>query len=216
MKLPDTCSIIMLSATVPNYLEFANWVGRTKQKKVYVQYTDKRPVPLLHNLMLDGKLSLIKDQEKPVDQTLLKKITFNRKQMKFSDKQKEEKPEVQKLTKEEQAAKNKKIDFKGKAINAKEAAMKKVLAKNTNGGGKGPNQGGGKKKSNSFQKTLEQIEKMKLLPCIVFAFSRAGTFTFAEGLDPSIDFTDGYTKGLIRKFIKQKIQRLDEVDRELP
>ena len=94
MKLPDTCSIIMLSATVPNYLEFANWVGRTKQKKVYVQYTDKRPVPLLHNLMLDGKLSLIKDQEKPVDQALLKKITFNRKQMKFSDKQKEEKPEV--------------------------------------------------------------------------------------------------------------------------
>jgi antiviral helicase SKI2 len=46
MKLPDTVSIIMLSATVPNYLEFANWVGRTKQKKVYVQYTDKRPVPL--------------------------------------------------------------------------------------------------------------------------------------------------------------------------
>jgi antiviral helicase SKI2 len=61
MKLPDTCSIIMLSATVPNYLEFANWVGRTKQKKVYVQYTDKRPVPLLHNFMLDGKISLVKD-----------------------------------------------------------------------------------------------------------------------------------------------------------
>lgn len=36
MKLPDTCAIIMLSATVPNYLEFANWVGRTKQKKVFV------------------------------------------------------------------------------------------------------------------------------------------------------------------------------------
>jgi antiviral helicase SKI2 len=36
MKLPDTVNIIMLSATVPNYLEFANWVGRTKQKKIYV------------------------------------------------------------------------------------------------------------------------------------------------------------------------------------
>ena len=71
MKLPDTISIIMLSATVPNYLEFANWVGRTKQKKVYVQYTDKRPVPLQHNVMLDGKLSLIKDQEQAVDQKTL-------------------------------------------------------------------------------------------------------------------------------------------------
>jgi antiviral helicase SKI2 len=31
-----------------------------------------------------------------------------------------------------------------------------------------------------------------------------------------MDFTDGYTKGLIRKFIKQKLQRLDEADRDLP
>jgi antiviral helicase SKI2 len=30
MKLPDTVNIIMLSATVPNYIDFANWVGRTK------------------------------------------------------------------------------------------------------------------------------------------------------------------------------------------
>lgn len=32
--LPDHVCIVMLSATVPNYLEFANWVGRSKQKKV--------------------------------------------------------------------------------------------------------------------------------------------------------------------------------------
>lgn len=85
MKLPDTVSIIMLSATVPNYLEFANWVGRTKQKKVYVQYTDKRPVPLMHHMMLEGKLSLIKDQEKPVDQILLNKVIAARKNLKFGD-----------------------------------------------------------------------------------------------------------------------------------
>lgn len=36
IKLPDTVSIVMLSATVPNYLEFAQWVGRVKQKKIYV------------------------------------------------------------------------------------------------------------------------------------------------------------------------------------
>lgn len=46
---------------------------------------------------------------------------------------------------------------------------------------------------------------MKLLPCIVFAFSRVGTFKLAEGLDPTLDFTDNYTKGLIRKFVKQKL-----------
>jgi len=85
MKLPDTVSIIMLSATVPNYLEFANWVGRTKQKKVYVQYTNKRPVPLQHHMMLNGKLQLIKDQEQPVNQVTLKEVMKDRNQMKFGN-----------------------------------------------------------------------------------------------------------------------------------
>lgn len=48
--LPDHVCIVMLSATVPNTLEFANWVGKTKRKKVYVISTAKRPVPLQHFL----------------------------------------------------------------------------------------------------------------------------------------------------------------------
>ncbi|XP_063216378.1 superkiller complex protein 2 isoform X3 [Bacillus rossius redtenbacheri] len=48
--LPAHVSIVMLSATVPNTLEFADWVGRTKQKKMYVISTLKRPVPLQHFL----------------------------------------------------------------------------------------------------------------------------------------------------------------------
>ena len=61
IKLPDTVSIVMLSATVPNYLEFATWVGRVKQKKVYVQYTQQRPVRLEYDCIKDGKLIKLKD-----------------------------------------------------------------------------------------------------------------------------------------------------------
>ena len=57
---------------------------------------------------------------------------------------------------------------------------------------------------------------MNLLPTIVFTFSRAGCFELAESLDSQISFTDGFTRGQIMKFIKQKLQRLDEKDRELP
>ena len=39
MKLPDHISIVMLSATVGNYMQFAEWVGRTKKKTIYVQCT---------------------------------------------------------------------------------------------------------------------------------------------------------------------------------
>lgn len=47
----------MLSATVPNPLIFANWVGGIKKRKMYVISTLKRPVPLEHYLYLgtDGK-----------------------------------------------------------------------------------------------------------------------------------------------------------------
>lgn len=48
--LPAHVTIIMLSATAPNTIEFADWLGRTKQKKVYVVSTSKRPVPLHHYL----------------------------------------------------------------------------------------------------------------------------------------------------------------------
>ncbi|XP_017891371.1 helicase SKI2W [Ceratina calcarata] len=48
--LPQTVTIVMLSATVPNPLIFADWVGRTKKKKMYVISTVKRPVPLQHYL----------------------------------------------------------------------------------------------------------------------------------------------------------------------
>ena len=33
--LPSHISIIMLSATIPNYFEFANWVGKIKNTMVH-------------------------------------------------------------------------------------------------------------------------------------------------------------------------------------
>ena len=53
--LPKGIGIIMLSATVPNYMEFAQWVGDIKETNVYVQNTLKRIVPLQHQLYIDKK-----------------------------------------------------------------------------------------------------------------------------------------------------------------
>ncbi|KAM4018920.1 superkiller complex protein 2 [Anomaloglossus baeobatrachus] len=50
IMLPDHVNIILLSATVPNTVEFADWIGRIKKKKIYVISTSKRPVPLEHYL----------------------------------------------------------------------------------------------------------------------------------------------------------------------
>jgi len=50
IMLPAHVKIVLLSATVSNPLEFANWIGRTKKMPIYVIGTTKRPVPLEHYL----------------------------------------------------------------------------------------------------------------------------------------------------------------------
>ncbi|PHH82084.1 hypothetical protein CDD82_7079 [Ophiocordyceps australis] len=64
IMLPEHVSLILLSATVPNTYEFASWVGRTKQKDIYVISTSKRPVPLEHYLWVANDMHKIVDSDK--------------------------------------------------------------------------------------------------------------------------------------------------------
>ncbi|KAJ1324268.1 antiviral helicase SKI2 [Microdochium nivale] len=64
IMLPEHVSLILLSATVPNTHEFASWVGRTKQKDIYVISTLKRPVPLEHYLWAGKNIHKIVDNNK--------------------------------------------------------------------------------------------------------------------------------------------------------
>lgn len=56
IMLPPHVNIVMLSATVPNKDEFADWVGRTRNRVVRVCGTDRRPVPLEHNIYFGKEL----------------------------------------------------------------------------------------------------------------------------------------------------------------
>ncbi|KAI1343458.1 DSHCT domain-containing protein [Xylariaceae sp. FL0016] len=64
IMLPEHVTLILLSATVPNTHEFASWVGRTKQKDIYVISTPKRPVPLEHYLWASKNIYKIVDPNK--------------------------------------------------------------------------------------------------------------------------------------------------------
>ncbi|XP_066249016.1 superkiller complex protein 2 [Euwallacea similis] len=50
IMLPKEVCVVLLSATVPNTIEFADWLGSTHKRKVYVITTMQRPVPLQHFL----------------------------------------------------------------------------------------------------------------------------------------------------------------------
>ncbi|UKJ90467.2 ATP-dependent RNA helicase [Theileria orientalis] len=52
--IPSQVSLVFLSATIPNYLEFSEWITRIKNVPCNVVSTDFRPVPLNHYLYMSG------------------------------------------------------------------------------------------------------------------------------------------------------------------
>ncbi|XP_029832390.2 helicase SKI2W [Ixodes scapularis] len=61
IMLPRHVGLVLLSATVPNALNLANWIGRIKERMLYVICTTKRPVPLEHHLYFNQETFLILD-----------------------------------------------------------------------------------------------------------------------------------------------------------
>ena len=57
--LPAHVTMVFLSATTPNTIEFSDWIGRTKRKPVNVVSTYYRPVPLSYNLWAGNDLHKI-------------------------------------------------------------------------------------------------------------------------------------------------------------
>lgn len=52
--LPDKVRYVFLSATIPNAMQFAEWITKTHNQPCHVVYTDFRPVPLQHYLFPAG------------------------------------------------------------------------------------------------------------------------------------------------------------------
>jgi ATP-dependent RNA helicase DOB1 len=48
--LPDKVRYVFLSATIPNAMQFAEWITKTHNQPCHVVYTDFRPTPLQHYL----------------------------------------------------------------------------------------------------------------------------------------------------------------------
>lgn len=64
IMLPPYVKFVLLSATVPNTFEFANWIGRTKEKNIYVISTSKRPTPLEINIWAKDQIIPVIDEHR--------------------------------------------------------------------------------------------------------------------------------------------------------
>ncbi|KAI8393428.1 rRNA-processing arch domain-containing protein [Radiomyces spectabilis] len=54
IMLPDAVRYVFLSATIPNAMEFAEWICKIHEQPCHIVYTDFRPTPLQHYLFPAG------------------------------------------------------------------------------------------------------------------------------------------------------------------
>ncbi|KZT41620.1 ATP-dependent RNA helicase [Sistotremastrum suecicum HHB10207 ss-3] len=212
IMLPEHVSIILLSATVPNTQEFAEWVGRTKKKDIYVISTKKRPVPLEHFLyagkemykIVNAKGEFLGEGYKEAGEALRRK----------QDKEREAAglPPVQRL------------GARGAAL-AKAGQRGAPGRGGTQGGGRGASNpmrggGGGRPPLHRFDKNLYvhlvgHLRKKNLLPVVVFTFSKKRCEENASTLS-NVDLCVASEKSQTHVEVEKAMSRLKGSDKNLP
>ncbi|BET02656.1 Antiviral helicase SKI2 [Nesidiocoris tenuis] len=213
--LPANVQIVMLSATVPNTMEFASWVGRLKQRKVMVCRTQHRPVPLMHYFYVDvsrlknvnpsaGRF-LLKEGDKPLNKSEWEDIR------QLMDKVGKAARDDRRNFLQNSGDGGPKQKFHGQQQQQHQNVMKTY--------GTGPNSNElmkfyAKKERQHWIKFIKHLKDIDWLPTIVFAFSRKKCDELAELID--LDLTTPEEKLRIVAFIKSQVNLLQPEDQNLP
>ncbi|CUS20249.1 LAQU0S01e02366g1_1 [Lachancea quebecensis] len=206
IMLPQHVKFILLSATVPNTYEFANWIGRTKQKNIYVISTPKRPVPLEINVWAKDKLIPVINEKREFLEANFK------------------------AHKELVSGKSGPQDRKNEKSGASRGrgGSTRGGGAGRGGSGRGGSRGAGAvgsnrsdffKRSGPNKKTwtnlVNHLKSKDLLPAVIFVFSKKRCEDYADWLD-GINFCSAKERSQIHMFVEKSVTRLKKEDRDLP
>ncbi|KAK6453774.1 NUC185 domain-containing protein [Scheffersomyces xylosifermentans] len=221
IMLPDHIKFILLSATVPNTFEFANWVGRTKQKDIYVISTPKRPVPLEIFISAKDEMFKVVDASRKFDENEFKK------HKEFLEKgSKKAGPPKTTMGSGSRGGPG------GSARGGNRGGGRGGRGGQGGIGGSRGGQGGGRgnltvrpggranfatdgPNKNTWLSLVQYLKKSNLLPAVVFVFSKKKCEMYADSLS-SVDFCTAREKSEVHMFIDRAVSRLRKEDRELP
>ncbi|KAI8523660.1 hypothetical protein RHMOL_Rhmol13G0090800 [Rhododendron molle] len=216
IMLPRHINIILLSATVPNTMEFADWIGRTKQKKIRVTGTTKRPVPLEHCLFYSGELYKICESEVFLHHGLkAAKDTYKKKNLTTVSGGTGTYPGVSAGHEGSHAHKR---ESSSRDKQNKHSGFNKIGNFPGMGGGNqtsGSNRGSWRSEASLWSLLINKLLKKSLLPVVIFCFSKNRCDKSADNLT-GIDLTSSSEKSEIRVFCDKAFSRLKGSDRNLP
>lgn len=204
--------MILLSATVPNTKEFADWVGRTKKKDIYVISTPKRPVPLEHFLYAGKDLFKIVDAKGQFLNNGIKDAGESLRRKQDKDREAGLLPPIRGRG----AAAAGSRGGRGAGANSRggqRGAMAPVRGRGGSAGGGGGQRGAGDK--NLWIHMIGLLKKKSLLPVVVFVFSKKRCEEYAGSM-PNTDLCNAREKSEVHIIIEKSLTRLKGSDRKLP
>ncbi|PIN04704.1 Cytoplasmic exosomal RNA helicase SKI2, DEAD-box superfamily [Handroanthus impetiginosus] len=216
IMLPRHINFVLLSATVPNTVEFADWIGRTKQKQIRVTGTTKRPVPLEHCLFYSGELYKICENEKIIPQGL--------KAAKDVYKKKNSATVTGTASYSGSSAANERARTQRRENSTHVKQNKHSVSQNMvnfTGGNWGTQSSGSnnwssrRSEASIWLSLINKLSKKSLLPVVIFCFSKNRCDKSADNL-PGTDLTTSSEKSEIRVFCDKAFSRLKGSDRNLP
>ncbi|KAH9701578.1 DExH-box ATP-dependent RNA helicase DExH11 [Citrus sinensis] len=200
IMLPRHINIVLLSATVPNTVEFADWIGRTKQKKIRVTGTTKRPVPLEHCLFYSGEFYKVCENEAFIPQGWkAAKDAYKRKNLSAAS---GATGSYAGASSPRDGARAQKREHPNRGKQNKHSGMQN----SGNFSGSGWNQNSGGSQNNWGLRRSEVV---------IFCFSKNHCDKLADGMS-GIDLTSSSEKSEIRVFCDKAFSRLKGSDRNLP
>ncbi|XP_071934825.1 DExH-box ATP-dependent RNA helicase DExH11 isoform X2 [Coffea arabica] len=217
IMLPRHINFVLLSATVPNTIEFADWIGRTKKKQIRVTGTTKRPVPLEHHLFYSGELYKVCENEEFVPKGL--------KAAKDASKRKTTSAVAggagsypgSSPSNDRARAHRHESSHQGKQTRhsgSQNLGNSRAVWGNQNNG-LGPNTGLRRSEATMWLSLINKLSKKSLLPVVMFCFSKNRCDKSADSMTTT-DLTTSSEKSEIRIFCDKAFSRLKGSDRNLP
>ncbi|KAJ7863534.1 P-loop containing nucleoside triphosphate hydrolase protein, partial [Mycena olivaceomarginata] len=208
IMLPDHVNIILLSATVLNTKEFADWVGRTKKKDIYVISTAQRQVPLEHYLYAGREMYKIVDARRN-----FLALGYKEAGEALQRKQDKEREAAGLLPVQRVGARGAAPPQRGQQRGRGTPAP--VRSRGGGGGGGAPRTVQHAADKNLYIHLLGHLRKKALLPVVVFTFSKKHCEENAATLT-NADLCSSVEKSEVHVAIEKALSRLKGSDKKLP
>ncbi|KAG6878470.1 hypothetical protein C0993_006312 [Termitomyces sp. T159_Od127] len=194
--LPHTVRYVFLSATIPNAMQFAEWICKSHEQPCHVVYTDFRPTPLQHYLFPAGDegIYLVVNEKGE-----FREDNFSKAMGKLQDNAGDD-PADPKAGKGRKGKSKKGGEKKGNNVSLSACLIEAHQAMIG---------------SSDISKIIQMIMKRNYNPVIVFAFSKRECEGLALTLS-KFEFTSADEQELVSNIFNNAIENLSADDRNLP